>query len=91
MKKSQMVNVCQRALKRLDELETLISYLPKTHHAFVFQSSPAIRELLSIAETETVNRATTEQTLHIREIVDKINRLLSMVPKRALKDLESER
>ena len=81
MDAKQMLRSCDSALKQLEQLEGLLSYIPKKDAPkFVFQSIREVKELVYIARLETANNVTQEQAEHINKIINRAGAFIRMVP-----------
>jgi hypothetical protein len=91
MNAKKMVKLCGVALQKLDDLESLLAYIPIEQEAdrFVYASMNAVKELRGIAQWETTHNVTTEQAGHIKQILGRIGTFMDLVhnsAKRALDD-----
>lgn len=91
MTPKKMIRLCNTALQKLNDLESLASYIPSIREAnrFVYESMAAVRELKHIARLETAHAVTVEQAAHIQRILSRTDFLMSLVPKQARKELDS--
>jgi hypothetical protein len=76
----QLQETCDSLLQELDELEALLSYLPKDAWGAVYTCISHTKELQHIAAYETRKRATPEQVQHIMRINNLVNNWLSTIP-----------
>jgi len=90
MHAAKMIELCDSALARLDELEALLQYVPPKRHAFVFRSKPDVAELRQIACQETDKRVTQEQAVHINQISEMLDKIYEVIPQEELDKLNDE-
>jgi len=90
MNAKKMIRLCDTALQKLDDLESLLAYIPAEREAdrFVYESIAAARELRHIARLETAHAVTVEQASHIQRILSKTGFFLNLVPNTAKKELD---
>lgn len=90
MNAKKMIRFCDTALQKLDDLESLLAYIPTERKAdrFVYKSIAAARELRHIARLETAHAVTVEQASHIQRILSKTDFFLNLVPNTAKKELD---
>jgi len=81
MNAAKMIQLCDAALDKLDELEGVLAYIPPAEEAssFMYASAPAVRELMMIARLETINNVTVQQAKHIRKLMARLDYLLNLV------------
>lgn len=81
MDAKQMLRQCGSTLKQLEQLEGLLTHIPKKDAAkFVFQSVRDVKELIHIARLETATNVTAEQAAHINKIANRASAFIRMVP-----------
>ena len=84
-----MLRTCSTTLKQLEQLEGLLTHVPKKDASkFVYQSIKDVKELTHIARLETTTNVTPEQATHITKIVNRANAFMKMVPDDAKRDLD---
>jgi len=92
MNAKKMMRLCVNATYQLNDLESVLSVFPLEYKVdqFVYRSLAQVRELHQIAEYETEDNVTREQTAHIRRILIEIQRCLDRVPDDQDADYEDE-
>ena len=92
MQAKKMLRLCRVAKNRLEDLESVLPYVPAELEAdlFVYNSHIALDELRHIAKYETINSVTTIQVTHIHQILRKIDYLLSVIPDAAKRELDND-
>jgi len=93
MNAKKMAKLCAVALQKLDDLESLLAYIPieKEADRFVYESMNAVKELRGIARWETIHNVTLEQAGHIKGILGRIENFMAMVPKSAKRTLDDDK
>ncbi len=90
MNAKTMIRRCDTALQKLDNLESLLAYIPteKEANRFVYESIAVVHELKHIARLETAHAVTVEQASHIQRVLSKTDFFLNLVPNTAKKELD---
>jgi hypothetical protein len=76
----QLRETCDALLQDLDELESLLSHLPKDVWGMVYTCIAHTKELKHIATYETHKRATPEQVQHVMRIHNLVDNWFSVIP-----------
>ena len=81
MRAKKMMQYCDAALSKLEDLEGMLPYLAEEHdgYTFIVESRRAVIELSQIAMWETAHNVTVAQASHIRRILSKSGYLWSLV------------
>jgi len=93
MNAKKMIKLCGVASQKLDDLESLLAYIPMEREAdrFVYESMNAVKELRGIARWETIHNVTVEQAGHIKGILGRIETFMALVPNSAKRTLDDDK